>query len=750
MKLTTKTIFSQLLAILFLLIFSQFSLIHAQNSDTTRVNYGLSSFLNYNIHTANFNKLPGVPNCCPNFESGSGLGLAFGLYYELPIAKKISIGANLNYSTLGGLLEVDEIIPIRIGNELIDGVSTHYLDTRLGYVEINPYGLYQYKDFSFKLGVSLAMNINANYDQKEEITNPNNRGVFVDEETGESTGRRRNVFENSTLSDMNPLLMGINIGIGYDLLLKQDKSLMITPNVNFNYRFNNVHSNLDWTINTISAGISVRYFPKPDIYVPKDVFKIDTLIKKKDYIKRRFVSKGIDLIREYKYKSVDTIYIITEFIRTDTLYKVGIDAKFDPSKPIKKYRYKNTHLTLIAKDEHENELKLDSLYLKVEITREIYPLLPYVFFEENSSLIPTRYKRIFNPSNFDATALEPSPITYHRNNLNIIGQRMLANQSANITAIGYIDPTTEKNKCDLALERALAVKNYLVKTFKIEANRIEAKVDSKSCSPLDLTKSKTRKAYQENRRVVISTKSPGFLFAVNRAKVQEPTEIYPPIIEVKGLGEIYVTKYDPYEPYNKKKQDYEIEQPSFNEVNIHQEGYPIFNQTYSGTNVNEVIKFTRQNIQNLKDGSPIEFYFKTHDINNSFEEKRINIDVRKDTAQIAVEKLTLTIFQVSQSTLDNRIKKEIKKFLSNLDEKSEILIKGYSDNLGDYNSNKNLSAYRAKEVKNYINMVAPRAKVVSVKGVGSDEFPPGVYSYKTPEERFISRTVEIEVRTIIK
>lgn len=734
-------------SLILLIIYNQS--LFANNSDTTRSNYGLSLMMNYNIHSAEFKKLPSVPNCCQNFQSGTGIGFGFGGFYEYPVSNKISIGGILRFSSSDGILERDENIKVRISDDLVDGVSTHSLDSKLSYLEINPYGLYKYGNINFTLGLNFGLNMIADYSQKEEISKPSNQGVFVDEETQQSLGRTRNEFDGE-ITEMSSLNLGINFGIGYQLPMNKSKTLMIEPNIKYNYGLNNIHSELNWTISTLSAGVNIRYFPKPEVYVSKDIYKIDTIETKKDYIKNSYISKGLESFRNYKKESNDTIMLVTEIQRTDTLVKVGIDAKYDPSKPIKKYRYKNTNLSLIAYNKDKQETELDEIYMKVELTREIYPLLPYVFFDENSAIIPQRYKKINDYKKFDASKLEASPITYHRNNLNIIGQRMLLNPNAKIEITGYIDPTTELDRCDLALDRAMSVKNYLITIFEISSDRIIAKINENSCYPEDLTRSKTKEAFQENRRVVISTEKPQLLFAVNRAIVQEPTEISPPIINVFGTGEIFVTKYEPYYPYSKEKQEYELEKPNFNELSISQIGYPLFNQTYSETSVKKEIVFTRQNIQNLQGNIPLEFRFATHDIDNRLEAKSMEIDVKKDTAQIAVEKLTLTIFQVSQSNLDSRIKKEIKKFISNLDDNTEILIKGYSDNLGDYNSNKNLSAHRANEVKNYINQIAPNAKVVSVKGVGSDEFPPGVYSYNSPEERFISRTVEIEIRTKVK
>ena len=41
--------------------------------------YGAYIHFNYNLHDASFAKLPGIPNCCPNFENGNGNGFSLGL-----------------------------------------------------------------------------------------------------------------------------------------------------------------------------------------------------------------------------------------------------------------------------------------------------------------------------------------------------------------------------------------------------------------------------------------------------------------------------------------------------------------------------------------------------------------------------------------------------------------------------------------------------------------------------------------------
>ena len=161
-------------------------------------------------------------------------------------------------------------------------------------------------------------------------------------------------------------------------------------------------------------------------------------------------------------------------------------------------------------------------------------------------------------------------------------------------------------------------------------------------------------------------------------------------------------------------------------------------------------EFSRKNATELRDEIDIsvelEGVSSSGKTNSDFKKYK----VVKDTSTTEVEKLTLTVFKVSQSSLDNRIKEEIRKFIKNLDENSVIEITGYSDDLGNAEANKNLSAVRAEEVRKYISSIFPKANFTKVIGTGSEKYPPGIKSYKTPEERFISRTVEISIRKRIE
>ena len=125
-------------------------------------------------------------------------------------------------------------------------------------------------------------------------------------------------------------------------------------------------------------------------------------------------------------------------------------------------------------------------------------------------------------------------------------------------------------------------------------------------------------------------------------------------------------------------------------------------------------------------------------------------NVTKDTSEIEVKRLSLTVFNVGSAEVTKAAGEETKKFIQNLDAESQINIIGYTDRLGNEDFNMNLSKNRANSIREYVQKLAPSAKITSTTGVAFTNYPPGIFSYATPEERFLSRTVQIEVRHKLK
>ncbi len=136
--------------------------------------------------------------------------------------------------------------------------------------------------------------------------------------------------------------------------------------------------------------------------------------------------------------------------------------------------------------------------------REHHPLLPYIFFEENSSALHSRYQRrssaeISNNNSYEYIK-NNSKLEIYYDILNIIGERWHRNKSAKITLTGCNDGKSENLK--LSKDRAETVRQYLVDVCLIPGNFIS--VNSREL-PSFPSKGSDRKVFEENRRVEIES-----------------------------------------------------------------------------------------------------------------------------------------------------------------------------------------------------------------------------------------------------
>lgn len=710
------------------------------------IGYGLNSF------NSNFTQLPNVGNCCPKFLDGTGGGLNFNLGYEIPIFKSaidgLALGFNMAMINRSGGFEISETTQITDGVDLITGEFKHSLDLSLTYLDLMPYLSYQITNsLSFSAGVGIATNISNDYQQKEQLSQPSNKGYFIDSVNG-TKSRVRNE-KSGKIENLNSLIFA-NIGLGYELPLNSTNTLRLKPSVNYNIGFNDAVKDLDFKIKTIQFALNAVYTPFETIKKETNNYNIDTIKVESDKIDQNIVKLGKYNIETEKIEKEYYSETINNYSRTDTFLiakakpVVKETTKQEPivdKKPEAKKIEPINEITgslEILNPKSKND-KITQIKAQIEFVKDVYPLLPYIFFDELSPKLPKRYKQVKKSEEFDLKDLDPNPIDYHKNNLNIIGFRLAQNPQIKLVVKGYIDPTTEANNCELAKLRAQNVKDYLVNVFEIEESRISIKTNTNNCFPTDITRSQSDEGYSENRRVELETNIPELLFSLSNQRYQRPSQLLPDEVIISPKFENVTIDKNSKEILSRNKfinWSYYVELDG-TEVSSESEDSDL-------RDINYILPYKL--IRDAKNDSKLTFGFTANDVNgDNISDSKI-LALTKDTSNLEIESLTLTVFQVSQYSLDDRIKKEIRKFFDKIGEGASVYIKGYSDNLGVLSDNKRLSQTRANAVRDYIKSIAPKVKIIEAVGVGSDEFPPGVRGYMTPEERFISRTVQIEIR----
>ena len=132
------------------------------------------------------------------------------------------------------------------------------------------------------------------------------------------------------------------------------------------------------------------------------------------------------------------------------------------------------------------------------------------------------------------------------------------------------------------------------------------------------------------------------------------------------------------------------------------------------------------------------------DYDNQSETFITNIPVRIDTSDIEIQRLSLILFGIASDRVPEHSRKNLTDFIKENYKSGEVKIFGYTDILGNPSSNKILAESRAENVAKVIKEVSPELKISEKLGIASERFPPGIFSYSTPSERFLSRTVYIE------
>lgn len=671
--------------------------------DTVR-QFGVFAGYNFNDHNPDFAKLPSIPNCCKGFTNGSGRGYSFGAFIELPLPHSLFAGLRASGTTLGGWLKEKEYTFIRDENNIIDGIFEHNLKAHIFTVGFEPYIRYNpFLGFSFYIGGRVAFPFVSKFEQWEQIVEPKDRGVFVDTQS-----RIRNKYSGD-IPKAKPVQTDLHFGVSFDFPLNRFKSFIISPFASFHFGMSDVADSIKWKINSIRLGIALKYLPikleKPKIIPPKEeyqrVIQIDTIIVENEQVEKTHFVLGKEIRDTTTNKTPERITYTETVRRIDTLYK--------KPKPIANI-----------------STNTGTIYLETQFVTQAFPLLPILFFEYNSHEITDFYKRIDKPENFNYDSLPTKPIELNKQILNIIGYRLKQKPNSKVTIIGYADSTTEKADCELARKRAMAVQDYLVKVWQIEPERIQIPKGKERCYPRNRTITQNDSGYAENRRVLITSNDPEILQPISKKRFLEILDFKPKILQ--------------FDPKNSKLigiKSWKLEVISNNT--------PILSYKGEG-NPSLVSQEVEDKLVNLfTQNQTLDVIFTLEDNEGNISSDRKQINVINDTNEIEIQRLSLILFDVSSAEIPSNTKTEIKKFLTVNSELTQARIIGYSDILGDRDYNYSLSQKRAEKTLELVKSYDPKIEIIEMKGVGSSTFPPGINSYSTPAERFLSRTVYIEL-----
>jgi hypothetical protein len=192
-----------------------------------------------------------------------------------------------------------------------------------------------------------------------------------------------------------------------------------------------------------------------------------------------------------------------------------------------------------GKDGNSTELKTIKLE-ELQYT-ELFPLLPYVFFDENSGIPAKNTQELYaqnQAGGFMINKLKADPIEINSATLDITGIRMQENPNLMINIIGTTDSKGESGNSALAKQRADFAKNYIVQNYDIAPDRIKTRTADEPEKP---SSSRVPEGVAENRRVEIypinsnSNLLDPILISSDRQRIAEPELVeFIPFAETDG------------------------------------------------------------------------------------------------------------------------------------------------------------------------------------------------------------------------
>ena len=643
--------------------------------------FGVNLFYGLYTNTADFVKIPNTLNCCSKFLGDNGNGLSINGFYEMPLSLNYGLGAKLGWSYSKNEFSESETQVILVNGEDQNGEFNYNLNSTLNFIDLQPYFYYNpISNLNTYFSLGLSYNLSSTYAQWEQIGD-NTNGVFKDTES-----KIRNPY-NGDINNINSIISNLGLGISYEFQANKKNTLRIVPEFNFRYNLGNIIKDSIWNQYSFNFGIGVKYYKVKDFRLPPPPPELPK----------------------------------------DPPFLADLPKLITPPQ---------LSADLVAKDIDSLGNMIETNGIKVEdfINTSLKPLLNYVFFDYNSSELPSRYVSLKNNEvgNFNIDKLINLDIinTYY-NVLNIVGYRLKQKENAKITLIGCnSNINEEKNNLELSKKRAETIKNYFVNTWNIDENRIN--IEARNL-PKQESKSEDINGQYENMRVEI---------------ISDDEEIYESLIAIDTVRSVYQKKI---RFISNIKSDANIKKIDLTLLQDNKEiiGY--------NTNMNDTISYFTWDWAinekfNIENTNPINYQIIIEDeYGQVFKTKKqilpidqISVDIKRleKIKDVVYENYSLILFDYGKTELASEHKKVVDFVKSRINENAKVKIIGYTDSMGEDNINERISTLRAKVTHKRLGI--PNAEFV---GKGEKDL---LFDNTLPEGRFYCRTVVINVENIVE
>lgn len=357
-------------------------------------------------------------------------------------------------------------------------------------------------------------------------------------------------------------------------------------------------------------------------------------------------------------------------------------------------------------------------------SRVSMPLVPYVFFENGQSAIPTRYSTA-GATGFSVESLQGrNEFDVNHELLNVIGARMKQYPTSSITVVGCnANSGVERNNSSLSRTRAMALRDYLVNTWGIDASRIT--IDQRNLPEIP-TNPVTKAGMEENRRAE---------FQASDRRLLEPIKIENRTSE--ALGETVIR----FDVTTHNQQFYNI---TGWRLTIDQNGVPIgMAQTGAGLPASPVTV-------NIGDASayidePVHYQITlTDDQGRTYVADGMTRVVSRAVERDNLEKYAMLSFDFDRSEINQNAHEMLGLISESIArDATGVAINGYCDNTGTDEYNQALSEARASSAASQLRSQTTLPANTTVQGHGEQD---PKFTNDLPEGRQLNRRVEVDIQ----
>ncbi|RTZ05039.1 OmpA family protein [Flavobacterium sp. GSP6] len=429
----------------------------------------------------------------------------------------------------------------------------------------------------------------------------------------------------------------------------------------------------------------------------------------------------------------------------NTTVRAGVALKFGQGKNIQE-------ATDLAKDrEVQFSVNSPSNVPGERRMTEIFPLRNYVFFNQGSTEIPSRYViltkdqvkdfkedqlEVFVPKKLSDRSKRQMTVYY--NVLNILGDRMQKNPTATIILVGSSEKGSQEG-----LVMAASIKTYLVYIFAIDPSRIMTKGQDKPTIPSEQPGGTQELVLlrEGDRRVSIESNSPDLLM-----EFQSGPDAQLKPVQIIALQEAPI---ESYVSFNNKGAGEALSSWS---LQITDEQGTVQN---FGPYTQDEVKIPGKAILGSRPEGDYTVKMIGQTKSGKIVEKETPVHMVLWTPAKMEEGTRYSIiYEFNKSKAIGIYEKYLSEVVTpQIPVGATVLIHGHTDSIGEETYNQNLSLARANDVKGILEKGLSKAGRNDVKfevtGEGENENN-SPFENKTPEERFYNRTVIIDIIPAIK